>query len=151
MKRVLILTAGYGDGHNSAAQNLANALELLSPSSRVAVVDPLQSSYGALNTAARNAYNGIVRYAPFLWNGIYSLLDSNSGPEKRFVKLSRLQKTLGDLLQDSQPDCVVSTYPLYATVIQDLYRDHAERPFPLITVVTDSVTVNAAWLQAPSD
>jgi len=90
MKRVLILTAGYGDGHNAAAQNLCNAIEMLAPSTRVAVIDPLQSSYGALNTAARNAYNGIVRYAPFVWSSIYSLLDSSSEPEKRFVKLSRL-------------------------------------------------------------
>jgi UDP-N-acetylglucosamine:LPS N-acetylglucosamine transferase/predicted metal-dependent phosphoesterase TrpH len=151
MKRVLILTASYGDGHNAAAQNLSTALEMICPSAHVAVIDPLQSSYGALNTAARNAYNGIVRYAPFVWSGIYSLLDSSSNPEKRFVKLGRLQKTLGHLLQDIQPDCVVSTYPLYATVIQDLYRDHSERPFPLVTVVTDSVSINSAWLQAPSD
>src|ERR1041385_7354258 len=151
MKRVLILTASYGDGHNAAAQNLSAALEMVSPSTRVAVVDPLQSSYGALNTAARKGYDCVVRYAPMLWSGIYSLLDSTSKPEKRFVKLSRLQTALGHLLQDTQPDCVVSTYPLYATVIQDLYRDHAEPPFPLVTIVTDSVSINAAWVQAPSD
>ena len=151
MKRVLILTASYGDGHNAAAQNLSAAVERLDPSARVAVIDPLQGSYGALNTAARNAYNGIVRYAPFVWGGIYSLLDSHSEPEKRFIKLSRLRRTIGNLLQDTHPDCVVSTYPLYATIIQDLYQDHAERPFPLVTVVTDSVTVSASWLQASSD
>src|SRR6185369_16630105 len=151
MKRVLILTASYGDGHNAAAQSLCAAIEMIAPSSRVAVIDPLESSYGALNTAARKAYDGIVRYAPMLWNGIFSVLDSTRHPEKRFVKLSRLQSALGNLLQDAQPDCVVSTYPLYATVIQDLYRDHAERPFPLVTIVTDSVSVNATWLQAPSD
>jgi hypothetical protein len=151
MKRVLILTASYGDGHQAAAQNLCNALELVSPEAKVAVLDPLQSSYGAFNTAARSAYNGIVRYAPSAWNGIYQLLDSTSKPEKRLIKFSRLRKTLGNLIQDTQPDCVVSTYPLYATVIQDLYRDHAERPFRLVTAITDSITINAAWTQAPSD
>jgi len=53
MKRVLILTASYGDGHNAAAQSLCAAIEMIAPSSRVAVIDPLESSYGALNTAAR--------------------------------------------------------------------------------------------------
>jgi processive 1,2-diacylglycerol beta-glucosyltransferase len=84
MNRVLILTASYGDGHNAAAQNISAALEMLSPSTRLAVLDPLQISYGRLNTAARKAYDGIVRYAPALWSGIYSVLDSTSRPEKGF-------------------------------------------------------------------
>ena len=29
MKKVLILTAGFGEGHNSAARNLRDALELI--------------------------------------------------------------------------------------------------------------------------
>ncbi len=36
-------------------------------------------------------------------------------------------------------------------VIQDLYRDHLERPFRFITIVTDSITVNSSWFRAPSD
>jgi len=30
VKKVLILTAGFGDGHNTAARNVADALELIS-------------------------------------------------------------------------------------------------------------------------
>ena len=30
MKKVLILTAGFGDGHNTAARNVAEALEFMS-------------------------------------------------------------------------------------------------------------------------
>lgn len=151
MKRVLILTASYGDGHNAAAHNLCAALEAVDPSSRVAVIDPLQDSCGALDTAAHKAYHGIVRFAPMLWSGLYSVLDSTPGPEKHFVKMHRLQAALGNLLQDAQPDCVVSTHPLYGNIIQQLYRDHAQKPFPLITIVIDSIGVNSAWLQTPSD
>lgn len=35
MKRVLILTASFGDGHNAAARNLSDALEVLSPDVKV--------------------------------------------------------------------------------------------------------------------
>jgi len=42
-------------------------------------------------------------------------------------------------------------YPVYAHVIRELYRDYAERPFKLITIVTDSITVNSTWFRAPSD
>jgi len=151
MKRVLILTASNGDGHHAAAQNLCHALELLSPGTEATVIDPLQSCYGALNAAARSASNGIARFAPSAWNWLYQVFDSSSDVDKRYLKFKRLQKRLVELFQETLPDCVVSTYPLYANVIQDLYRDHAERPFRLVTVITDSLKINAAWTQAPSD
>ncbi len=151
MKRVLILTASFGDGHNAAARNLCDALESLSSEAKVEVLDLFQSSYGSFNTMARKAYSGLVRFAPALWGGIYSLLDKPRLADGSYFKLGRLQRALGHLLQETQPDVVVSTYPVYAAVIRDLYRDHAERPFRLITVITDSITVNSAWLQATSD
>jgi UDP-N-acetylglucosamine:LPS N-acetylglucosamine transferase len=91
-----------------------------------------------------------VQYAPKLWGGIYSLLE-NPLVEKQLGGFTRLQSTLEKVLAETQPDCVVSTYPVYAHVIKKIYQDHHERPFRLITVVTDSITVNSAWFRAPSD
>jgi UDP-N-acetylglucosamine:LPS N-acetylglucosamine transferase/predicted metal-dependent phosphoesterase TrpH len=71
--------------------------------------------------------------------------------ENRMGGFTRLKNALGDILHETQPDCVVSTYPVYAHVIQELYRDHKERPFRFITVVTDSITVNSTWYRAKSD
>ena len=70
--------------------------------------------------------------------------------EKQLGGFTRLQGTLEKILAETQPDCVVSTYPVYGHVIQKIYRDH-ERPFRFITVVTDSITINSAWYRAPSD
>jgi processive 1,2-diacylglycerol beta-glucosyltransferase len=151
MKRILVLTAGFGDGHNAAARNVAEALELISTETKVEVIDLFQDSYGPLNTLARKTYNGLVRLVPAVWGGIYSLLDKPALSDNAYFKLGRLQTALGHLLQDAQPDVVVATYPVYAAIIRDLYRDHAERPFRLVTVVTDGITINGAWLQAPSD
>ncbi len=78
MKKVLILTAGFGEGHNAAARNLRDALELASDDVKVEVLDLFESSYGAFNTFAKNAYLGMVQYAPRLWGGIYSLLDNST-------------------------------------------------------------------------
>ena len=39
MKSVLILTAGYGEGHNAAARNLHEALLAASPETNVIVSD----------------------------------------------------------------------------------------------------------------
>jgi processive 1,2-diacylglycerol beta-glucosyltransferase len=150
MKKVLILTAGFGEDHNVAARNLRDALELASEDVKVEVLDLFESSYGAFNTLARNAYQGMVQYAPKFWGGIYSALD-NSKLLGSGVSLSRLRNALGDIVHETQPDVVVSVYPVYASVIQELYRDNHERPFKFITVVTDSIMVNSAWYRAPSD
>ncbi len=150
MKKVLILTAGFGEGHNAAARNLRDALELISEDVKVEVLDLFESSYGAFNTLAKNAYLGIVQYAPKFWGGIYSALD-NSKFLGSGAGLSRLKNALGDIVHETQPDCVVSVYPIYASVIQELYRDHSERPFRFITIVTDSITVNSTWFRSPSD
>ncbi|MEI9962619.1 MAG: hypothetical protein WDM76_16335 [Limisphaerales bacterium] len=149
MKKILILTAGFGDGHNAAARSLRDAIELLDEDARAEVLDLFADSYGAFNTFARKSYLGIVQYAPKLWGGIYSLLE-NPLVEKQLGGFTRLQATLEKVLAESQPDCVVSTYPVYAHVIKKIYG-HQERPFRFITVVTDSITVNSAWFRAPSD
>ena len=150
MKKILILTAGFGDGHNAAARSLRDAIELLDEDARAEVVDLFADSYGAFNTFARKSYLGIVQYAPRLWGGIYSMLE-HPFVEKQLGGFTRLQNTLEKILAETQPDCVVSTYPVYGHVIKKIYANHHERPFKFITVVTDSITVNSSWFRAPSD
>jgi UDP-N-acetylglucosamine:LPS N-acetylglucosamine transferase len=149
MKKILILTAGFGDGHNAAARSLRDAIELLDENSRAEVLDLFADSYGAFNTLARKAYLGVVQYAPSLWGGIYSMLE-NPFVEKQLGSFTRLQAMLEKILNETQPDCVVSTYPVYGHVIKKIFAGH-ERPFKFITIVTDSITINSSWFRAPSD
>jgi UDP-N-acetylglucosamine:LPS N-acetylglucosamine transferase/predicted metal-dependent phosphoesterase TrpH len=149
MKKILILTAGFGDGHNAAARSLRDAIEFLDENSRAEVLDLFADSYGAFNTLARKTYLGMVQYAPSLWGGIYSMLE-NPFVEKQLGSFTRLQTMLEKILTETQPDCVVSVYPIYGHVIKKIFAGQ-ERPFKFITVVTDSITINSAWFRAPSD
>jgi UDP-N-acetylglucosamine:LPS N-acetylglucosamine transferase len=151
MKKILILTAGFGDGHNTAARNVADALELISDEVKVEVLDVFQSSLGLLNDVLKKAYLGLTRFAPTVWNGIYSMLDNSKALESNLLAFGNLKSALEQILTQAQPDCVLSTYPVYAHVIREIYRDHSERPFRFITVVTDSISVNSSWFRAPSD
>jgi processive 1,2-diacylglycerol beta-glucosyltransferase len=150
MKKILILTAGFGDGHNAAARALRDAIELAGEDARAEILDLFADSYGVFNTLARKTYLGMVQYAPKLWGGVYSMLE-NPFVEKQLGGFTRLQATLEKILGETQPDCVVSTYPVYGHVIKKICVSHHERPFKFITVVTDSITVNSAWFRAPSD
>jgi len=112
MKKILILTAGFGEGHNAAARNLRDALELVSDEVKVEVLDLFESSYGSINAFVRNAYLNVVQYAPKVWGGLYALLDNSKFVENRLAGFTRLKNALADIFHETQPDCVVSTYPV---------------------------------------
>jgi len=150
-KNVLILTAGFGDGHNAAARNLCDALEQVSPGAEVTVADLYERSYKRLNKLARQAYHGAVRYTPGLWAGIFKLVDKAPWLTGGSHRLGRLRQTLAELLETIKPDCVVSTYPTYAHLLRMLFQDHCEMPFRLITIVTDARSINSVWYRHPSD
>jgi processive 1,2-diacylglycerol beta-glucosyltransferase len=150
VKKVLILTAGFGDGHNAAARNVREALELTSSEVEVTVADLYERSYKKLNSIAKKAYLGAVRYTPRLWAGFFKLVDKSPWlADGR--GLAKLHETLAHLIEETQPDCVVSTYPAYGALIQSLYQDHCERPFRYVTIITDARSVNSLWYRAGSD
>ncbi len=151
MKKVLILTASFGDGHNAAARNLREAIELVSDDAKVEVVDLFEAAYGTFHTLLRQTYKGLVRYAPTVWSGLFSVLDSPPLFRRQMDTLGKLREGLAGMLQSTEPDVVVSTYPVYGHLIQEIFRDHAERPFRFLTIVTDSISVCSAWHRAPSD
>jgi UDP-N-acetylglucosamine:LPS N-acetylglucosamine transferase len=151
MKKILILTAGFGDGHNAAARNLREAIELVTDDAKVEVVDLFESTYGALNALLKQTYQGLVRYAPVVWSGVFSVLDNPTLFRRQMDTMGKLREALATMLQNTEPDVVVSTYPVYGHLIQEIFKDHAERPFRFITIVTDSISVCSAWYRAPSD
>ncbi len=151
VKRILILTAGFGDGHNAAARNIRDALEQISPEVEVTVADLYERGYKRLNGLARSAYLGVVRYAPRLWAGAFKLVDYAPWLTESGVGFGPLRESLTGLLEATRPDCVISTYPTYAQLIQTMFRDPCERPFRLVTVVTDAGSINSVWHRAPSD
>jgi UDP-N-acetylglucosamine:LPS N-acetylglucosamine transferase/predicted metal-dependent phosphoesterase TrpH len=150
-KSVLILTAGFGDGHNAAARNLAEALEQISPETEVTVADLYERSYKRLNRLARKVYLGAVRYAPGLWAGFFKTVDKASWLIGGGLGRGRLKQSLAKLLDATKPDCVVCTYPTYAQLLNALFRDHCEKPFRLVTIVTDARSINSIWYRHPSD
>src|SRR5215470_15142573 len=151
MKKILILTASFGDGHNAAARNLREAIELLSDNAKVEVLDPFESTYGTLNQVLKHAYHGLVRYAPTVWSGVFSVLDNPNLFRRQVDSMTRLRDSMAAVFHDTEPDVVVSTYPVYGHLIADIFRDHAECPFRFITIVTDSISICSAWYRAPSD
>jgi UDP-N-acetylglucosamine:LPS N-acetylglucosamine transferase len=150
MKRILILSASFGDGHNAAARSIRDALELSGEATKTELLDLFELASPRLNAVMKKAYQNIVRFAPALWSRVFAVFDSPSLFVPQIRSMRKMRNALGELLRKSNPDVVVSTYPVYSHLIAELFRDR-ERSFRFITVITDSISVCAAWFHAPSD
>jgi processive 1,2-diacylglycerol beta-glucosyltransferase len=152
MKKILIFTAGFGEGHNTAARNIRDALEHIAPDeAKVEVLDLFDTCYGKLNDFFRKAYITAINRTPRVWGKIYSVIDGTLFVESNVMMLAKMKRAMSDVLADLEPDAVVSTYPIYNYVIDAIYADGRPRNFSQITVITDSITVNSVWYRCVSD
>ena len=149
MKKILILTAGFGEGHNSAARGVRAGLARIAPQVEVELRDLFPETFGIFNEIVRRAYIGLINRWPRSWRYVYNWLDRKKDFEQRFQKFRGLKKNLGRLLDRFQPDVVVSTFPPYPYLLQQILG--SDRRCKNVAIVTDSITVNAIWYHAPAD
>lgn len=148
-KRILILSAGFGDGHNAAAYGLREAFQ--SRGHLVEIVDVFDRAHPTLNEFLRNTYRFGITHTPRIWQAVYRSSDAADFTRRRFDVFSPSTKELKRTLESFRPDAVVSTYPLYAHLIERLVGTTEHLPFPFISVVTDAESINSIWYSSPSD
>jgi processive 1,2-diacylglycerol beta-glucosyltransferase len=152
LKKILILTAGFGEGEDVAAWNVRDAIEHLAPAeTRVEVLDLLDSCYGRFHDLLRHTFQAAINRAPRFWHGFYQLLGHSQFVEGQIDGLTRLRNTLRDALRAMEPDVVVSTCPIYSFMIDELYRDGRTRDFTVISLLTDAVMTDSPWPRAACD
>lgn len=152
LKKILILTAGFGEGEDVAAWNVRAALEHLAPdTTRIEVLDLLDSCYGRFHDLVRHTFQAAINHAPRLWHGFYQLLGQSHFVEGQIDGLTRLRNTLRDALRGMEPDVVVSTCPIYSFLIEEIYRSGRTRDFTLISLITDAVVKDSPWPRTSSD
>lgn len=144
MTKLLILTAGFGEGHNAAARNLAAACEALAGPGTSSVVDLFALAQPRLNRVARRAYLAMINRTPRLWSGFYAWVDRSRLFPRHLWLLRAGRRALESLLQREQPRAVCSTYPLHAFLLEQLARA-GRLGVPYYNVVTDSITINSLW------
>ena len=148
MRRVLILTAGYGEGHNSAARALQSAFNER-PGIQSELVDLFALRAPRLNHVSRRGYVGLINSAPRVWSRVYRWLDESPHAPRMFRAMASHRRLLAELIAEKQPVALVSTYPVYAWLLNEL-RKEGPAFCPHYTVVTDALTINSVWYKTPS-
>jgi processive 1,2-diacylglycerol beta-glucosyltransferase len=148
--RILILTAGYGEGHNAAARALAAACDTAHGAGTSRVVDVFALARPRLNPFTRRAYIGTINRAPRLWSSLYAWIDRSNVVLRFLWLLGREQKILAQIIAEEKPAVLCSTYPVYAFLLFRLAAAGKTIP-PHFNVVTDSISINSLWWRAGAD
>jgi processive 1,2-diacylglycerol beta-glucosyltransferase len=149
-KRILILTAGFGEGHNTAARGVRDGLARVAPDqTEVELRDLFAETYPLINELVRRSYLWVVDFAPRIWGSVYRWIDRKNDYDKNFRRFSRLKEHFAALLDRFQPDVVASSFPAYPYLLEQILGP--DRLCKSVAVVTDSITVNKIWYRCAAD
>lgn len=146
LPRILIVTAGYGEGHNSAARGVRDAL---TGRAEVRVADLCAEAMPRVFRLTRAAYLWIISRMPRLWKWMYEVSDKRNMAEKPVRGIAPVERLLERLLREWKPDAVVCTYMVYPYMLDSL-ASRMGKAVPYLTVVTDSLVINKSWLCSAS-
>lgn len=150
MKKILILTAGFGEGHNAAARGVRDGLSRVARDAAEAEIhDLVAETYPCLFRMMRTTYLGIVNRAPRLWGYFYRWLQQKEDFSRDFHKFRRLRENLDAMIQRFQPDIIVSVFPPYPYIVDEVRT--ANRHCQSVVVVTDSITINKMWYRSEAE
>jgi len=145
--RILILMSDSGGGHRSVADAIVGALEHLFPGEyRFQLADIMADGFRWPLSLAGRMYGPVVNRLPRSWGLLWHFTNGR----RRSPLILRMVLPLGigrlrRMLLESNPDLIISTHPwanhIPAWLVQDLGWH-----VPLVTVVTDPVSIHQWWL-----
>jgi processive 1,2-diacylglycerol beta-glucosyltransferase len=150
VKRILILTTGFGEGHNAAARGVrAGLVKIADGSVEIETRDLLAETYPVWFKLISRAYLGIVDHLPGVWGAFYDWLEKKGDFDRQLRKYTRLRQQLARVLERFQPDIIVSVFPPYPYLVDQVLGQN--RQSRSIAIVTDSITVNEIWYRSGAD
>ena len=175
-KKVLIMSASTGGGHNRAARAIKEELTNKSIDGITIdceIIDSLKIVNGTMDKLISRGYEKSAKYTPKAWCGVYKLTESNLISRNEFKDnplTSLISRKLKKLIEVKKPDLIIGTHPFPMIALSTLkkhsqlsknnelstftesfhkYYQNLDIP-PLITVLTD-YTTHSAYIQNEID
>jgi processive 1,2-diacylglycerol beta-glucosyltransferase len=147
-RRTLILAAGVGSGHNSAARAVENALNALSDHGEVRRLDVLDTTNEVFKRLYDDAYFTLVAEVPWLVGWGYDNQDPpfKLAPVMRWWEQANTTSLVRDI-RDYEPDLVICTHFMPARMVS-LMIARGQLSATLAVVTTD-FDFQGLWLTTP--
>ena len=175
-KKVLIMSASTGGGHNRAARAIKEELTNKSVNGITIdceIIDSLKIVNGTMDKLISRGYEKSAKYTPKAWGGVYKLTETNLISRNEFKDnplTSLVSRKLKKLIDIKKPDLIIGTHPFpmialstlkrnsisYAnnesnTLTESLHKYYENLNIPpLVTVLTD-YTTHSAYIQNEID
>ena len=145
--RILVLSAGYGEGHIQVSRVLQRCFHSRGIEN-VKIVDLIGEAHPVINTITRYMYLKSYYIAPFVYGWLY-YGSRQMGPDTLF---SRLMKSFGlkkleEIIVTEKPHAVINTFPHPA---MSAFLKKTGVNIPTFTVITD-FTLHYRWIQPEID
>lgn len=149
MERILILTMGFGTGHNETAKVLCSAYRRL-PGVYAEMIDLLELIPKTFHPILQNGYNGMLNRFPIFYHYLYDW--THQSKVIRYVsgefieKMGwTIRKKMNQRLVDWKPTKIVTTHPFALLLLPPKWQY-----LPSVGVVTD-YELHPIWLMRVPD
>ena len=147
--RVLILLTDTGGGHHRASLALKEVIEQ-DNGNEVKIVEALSYCSNFLHFCVSKGYLLMVRRMPDFYGKFYTSADKVSAFDKLVHSISAFYaKRLIKLLDEFQPDCIISCHAFCNEMISSL-KAKGKTDIPLFSVITD-YSAHAAYINENVD
>jgi len=148
--RILVFSAGFGNGHFRAAEAVIEGIQLKEPYAKIIHLDFGDFLNKRLNSVAKRLYMEMIKHTPRLWGKFYyktAKLQPKSMMQRFLNQLGR--SDFLKYIQALEPDIIVCTYPTVSSILAQLRLERILH-VPVITVITD-YAVHSLWVHPGVD
>ena len=162
-KKVLIMSASTGGGHNRAAKAMKDEIEkkcIDGEHITCEIIDSLKLINTTMDKIISSGYEKSAKYTPKAWGGVYKMSDANIVSKHEYkgnLFNTLLASKLKKLLKERKPDLIIGTHPFPMIALSTLkkkypYRNAFNSFFvpPLISDLTD-YTAHSTYIQDEID
>ena len=144
LKNVIVFYASYGGGHLSAARSIKEYIDNHYPDIHAELIDCVKYINKTLEVVTTKAYSEMAKKAPHTWGHIYK--SSERGPLAQISTTSNkvMSLKLKKLLEEKQPDLVISTHPFSSQMCSYLKKKEKIN-VKIATVLTD-FAIHNQWV-----
>lgn len=144
MRKVLIFYASYGGGHFSAAKSIKKYIDENYEDVKTEMVDCMKYINKPLEKVTTGAYREMAKKAPKLWGKVYSKSEKGILSEVSKDSNKLMARKLNKLIQDINPDLIISTHPFSSQMANYLKRKEKIN-CEIATILTD-FAIHKQWL-----
>lgn len=135
MKKVMILTASVGGGHNQAAKSLEHVYK--AHGYKVVIIDFLKVAGKVIEKAIIRGNDLLCIKLPYIYKGLY-IYCNNEGVNSKISNygMKIFQKRIYNRIIKEDPDLIIGTHAFVVPIICNLKRKRYLK-IPFISIITD--------------